>query len=85
MFQDALAGEAVWEFVGDDVDDYAVGADLGGCGSIGECVGDERYDDHGRGLENLLFFLATMMNKDHDAGGYEHLGASFRRFEESVL
>lgn len=35
VFQDALAGEAVWEFVGDDVDDYAFWADLGGCGSIG--------------------------------------------------
>lgn len=42
VLYEAFAGEAEGEFVGDDVDDGAVGADLGGCDFGGCCGDDER-------------------------------------------
>lgn len=41
VLYEAFAGEAEGEFVGDDVDDWAVGADFDGCGGGGGCGGDE--------------------------------------------
>ena len=54
ILYEALPGEAEGELVGDDVDDYAVGADLCGCGFGGYGIGDKRCQANGQGWYDLL-------------------------------
>jgi len=54
VLQETFAGEAEWEFVGDDVNDRAVGADLCGRRFGGNCIGDQRCQNHGQGWHDLL-------------------------------
>jgi len=57
VLQETFAGETEWEFVGDDVNDRAVGADLCGCDFGGDCVGDQRCQDDGQSLHDLLLLV----------------------------
>lgn len=69
-----MASETERELVGDDVDDYAVGADLCGCGFGGYRVRDKRCQAYGQGWYDLLV-LVMMEVECEDGVGWTNVEA----------